>query len=114
MHINDKLINTLTGSELADSGCIKLSNGFMFQWIKKTAKVGGTAWGSFYYSDTSMGNWSTSFKTLYCSWESIKSSMYWTTSFDQSTTSAGSIRTFRPTSATSNETLYVFGIGTWK
>ena len=114
MYINDKLINTLTGSVLSSNGCIKLSNGFMLQWKKVTATFTNTAWGSIYYKDLSVGNWTYAFKALYGMWANIKSGQWWCTAYEQTTSSAGNVRVFRPTSGSVTEDIYIFGIGTWK
>lgn len=105
--INDKKLEEL-------SGYVKYENGLMIQWKTITATVGGTSWGNVYYSDHEMGNWEIPFTTLFTAWSSIETSQHWCTNANQSKTSAGLIRTFRPNAGTISTRLTIFGLGLWK
>lgn len=111
---NEKLISTLIGSKLDDNGYIKFANGFLLQWKTQTITAGGTTWGNVYYSNHEMGSWEIGFNKLFATWSNIETPQHWCTNANQSKTSAGMVRTFRPNAGTVSAKICIFGLGTWK
>lgn len=113
-------INVLSASEIIestlnpDTGYIKYSNGLMVEWQSLTATAGGTAWGSMYYSDHQMGNWTISFTNLFFTIPTSSSALYTLASDAGTNTSAGMIRATRPNEGTANVKFKIIGIGLWK
>lgn len=117
LYINGEVISTgdIDSYQLDASGYVRFKNGFQIAWIAKfNQTAGGTAWGSVYYSDHSMGNWPISFRSLYNAWPSVTSTSYWVTSSGWNGTSGGTVRCFRPNSYTGSVSITITGIGKWK
>ena len=117
LYINGEVISTgdIDSYQLGASGYVRFKNGFQIAWIAKfNQTAGGTAWGSVYYSDHSMGNWPISFSSLYNAWPSVTSTSYWVTSSGWNGTSGGTVRCFRPNSHTGSVAVTITGIGKWK
>lgn len=96
------------------NGYIKFANGFCIQWKYASVTAGGTAWGNVYYSDHSMGNWAIAFTNIYYAKAGGNSLNYWVTENGWTTTSAGTVRCFRPNSSTATNGIRILGIGRWK
>ncbi len=109
--LDDKVVEKHLNS---DSGYIKYENGLMLQWKSQTVTAGGTSWGNVYYSDHSMGDWDIPFASLFTTYSDIETLQHWCTNGNQTTTSAGVIRTFRPNAGTISTKISIFGLGLWK
>ena len=113
--ISDAFAKIIECDLTKDNGYVKFDNGFLMQWKSETVNGGGTQWGSFYYSDHSMGIWKIPFKTLFCSIPTVNSYTYWVTHQENSNLEyAGGIRCFRPTSSVDSIKITIIGFGTWK
>ena len=104
----------IESSNDASGGYLKFSDGSIIQWKKVNATLGGTSWGSLWYSDHAMGDWLIPFTTLYLTYSSVGLLQYWCTSEFATITSAGQIRVFRPTDQQTQGILTVIGVGSWK
>lgn len=117
---NDDLLQTVSNVSIEEaklepnSGYIKYKNGLMLQWKSQTVTAGGTSWGNVYYSDHSMGDWDIPFTSLFTTYSDIETLQHWCTNGNQTTTSAGIIRTFRPNAGTISTKISIFGLGLWK
>ncbi len=97
------------------NGHICYANGFMQAWRTLTVTAGGTLWVTpIHVSDAAMGNWTKPFVALYGSSESINNTQFWTARGGQTTTSAGTVRAFRPNASTASVQHTIIGWGTWK
>lgn len=105
--IIDKVLNK-------DEGYIKYANGYMKQWKTLKVTAGGKSWANLYYSEHEMGNWIQTFTNLFGVNSSINIIQCWTTEARQSSTSAGTIRVYRPDATTVESTLYLEAHGLWK
>ena len=105
--VYDAVLNT-------DSGYIRFANGFMISWTSKSATAGGSAWGSMYYSDITMGNWAMPFTTLITTIPSSDSALYTLAITSSTNTNAGMVRATRPNNGTATIKVKVVGIGTWR
>ena len=109
--LDDKVVEKNLNS---GSGYIKYENGLMLQWKSQTVTAGGTSWGNVYYSDHSMGDWDIPFTSLFTTYSDIETLQHWCTNGNQTPTSAGAIRTFRPNAGTISTKISIFGLGLWK
>ena len=109
--LDDKVVEKNLNS---GSGYIKYENGLMLQWKSQTVTAGGTSWGNVYYSDHPMGDWDISFTSLFTTYSNIETLQHWCTNGNQTPTSAGVIRTFRPNAGTISTKITIFGLGLWK
>ena len=110
--LDDKVVEKNLNS---GSGYIKYENGFMLQWKSITGNTGGTQWGVVYYSDHEMGNWEIPFTTLFTVWSDIDRAQNWSSNKDQTLTSAGVVRAFRPNAGIeTNAKITITAIGLWK
>ena len=109
--LDDKVVEKSLNS---DSGYIKYENGLLLQWKTQTITAGGTSWGNVYYSDHSMGDWDIPFASLFTTYSDIETLQHWCTNGNQTTTSAGVIRTFRPNGGTISTKISILGLGLWK
>lgn len=108
--IVEKDINPQNGN-----GYIKYDNGFMLQWKSIQVTAGGTQWTSaIYISNHTMGNWGVPFTSILSFWTSCSSYDFWTSAGSVNTTSAGTLRCYRPTSSTAQVWVNVTAIGRWK
>lgn len=108
--------NSINDKKLEEaSGYIKYENGFLLQWKTIKAKTGGTAWGNVYYSDHVMGDWEVPFTALFTMWSDVERLQYWNAHSNQTSTSAGTIRAFRPNAGTDENTkITITALGLWK
>lgn len=111
-------INCLASGEIVDSnlattGYIKYSNGFLIQWQYKEITTSVTAWGSVYYYDTEMDSWAVPFITLFSSTVGCTNAQFWCGG-SASKTHAGLVRVIRPNNSNYTIGLSVFAIGVWK
>ena len=109
--LDDKVVEKNLNS---GSGYIKYENGLMLQWKSQTVTAGGTSWGNVYYSDHPMGDWDIPFTSLFTTYSDIETLQHWCTNGNQTPTSAGVIRTFRPNAGTISTKITIFGLGLWK
>lgn len=94
----------------------KWDSGKLVQWMGANVNFpAGTAWGSVYYNDFSLGNWPIPFTSVTHAKENVKNNTYWSNIAGFTTTSSGSVRAFRPTSGSATG-IYVSieAIGSWK
>lgn len=111
-------INCLASGEIVDSnlattGYIKYSNGFLIQWQYKEITTSVTAWGSVYYYDTEMDSWAIPFTTLFSSTVGCTNAQFWCGG-SASKTHAGLVRIIRPNNSNYTIGINVFAIGVWK
>lgn len=98
----DKKVEVVEKGTNTNGSYIKYSNGTMKCWKKLKVEAGGTLWNNnIYYSDHNMGKWAQEFKSLVTSRTTVFSKQFWSTQVNQTCTSAGEVRCFRPTSAIS-------------
>lgn len=109
--LDDKVVEKNLNS---GSGYIKYENGLMLQWKSQTVTAGGTSWGNVCYSDHPMGDWDIPFTSLFTTYSDIETLQHWCTNGNQTPTSAGVIRTFRPNAGTISAKVNIFGLGMWK
>ena len=117
---NDDLLQTVSNVSIEEaklepnSGYIKYKNGLIIQWKTLTELAGGTQWGNVYYSDHEMGDWDIPFTTLLTTWSNIETPQEWCSNGNQTTTSAGLVRAFRPNAGTISAKISIVGLGVWK
>ena len=110
-YLNDSVVEYQSGT----TGHIKYNNGFQIAWVVLTNQTcGGNAWQGLYYSDHSMGNWSSSFTVIYNTTPNVDSLQFWCSCGNISLTSAGTVRALRPNNTTATASVSIIGFGKWK
>ena len=107
---------TVTRYEFDDLSAIKydiLENKYYLIFSKAT-ESDLFAMGNVYYSDHSMGNWAIPFTNIYFAKAGVNTSTFWCTESGWGTTSAGTIRCFRPNASTGSTGIRIFAFGRWK
>lgn len=111
---NDDDVVAITDSDLtASNGYIKYDNGFMLQWKTKEITTSVTSWGSLYYYDTSMGDWTIPFVTFFGASGGCSNAQFWC-GISANKTSAGTMRVVRPNNSNYTINVYVLAYGLWK